>query len=85
MAKKKRKDLAEMNRKELISFFEELYEKLKLRNSTLRQIDSLKKDLEQLKPKKEKFHSVIDFINNNLILKMIFIGLAIIFTILLEE
>lgn len=84
MAKKKRKDLTDMNRKELTSFFEELYEKLKLRNNTLRQINSLENDLAQLKPKKEKFHSIVDFINNNLILKIIFIGLAITFTILLE-
>ena len=84
MSKKKRKDLTDMDRKELTSFFEELYEKLKLRNGVLCQIDSLEKDLEQLKPKKEKFHSMIDFISNNFILKIIFIGLAIIFTILLE-
>lgn len=84
MAKKKRKDLADMNRKELTNFFEELFEKVKLRSSTVRQIDSLQNDLDHLKPKEEKFDNVISFIKNNLILRIIFIGFTITFTILLE-
>jgi len=84
MARKKRKDIASMDRKELISFFEELYEKVKLRNSTVLQMDSLQNDLEYLTPQKAKADSIIDFVKNNLIIKITFVSLTVIFMILLE-